>query len=302
MTLYSRVEIVQPSNVHQALEWMHEAAEQGQPLRPMAGCTDIMVDANFNKLKWRRFINLWGLRFALGELEWALEGAVEPDSLQIGALATYGDLMADARACIELPTLATAASLVGATQIQARGTFAGNVENGSPAADAVPVLMAMDARVRLANLKGIREIPLDQYYTGYRQTQRGADEMITALILPHQDVGPRGHFFRKVGTRAFQAITKVGLAARIHWQGDSICEARIVAVSMAPMITRCPHIERALVGMNDLNDDTRDILRNAQEQDLAPISDVRSSDHYRNEVFFRLVCQAVLETRPDAAS
>lgn len=300
MIQYSRVEVLRPSNVMEALDWLHDAAEKGEPLRPMAGCTDLMVDANSGRLKWGRFLDLWGLRFALGELEWALAGAVEPDSLEIGALATYGDLLADGRACVELPTLACASSLVGATQIQARGTFAGNVENGSPAADAVPVLMAMDARVRLTSVRGIREIALHEYYTAYRQTQRAEDELITAIILPHQEVGARGHFFRKVGTRSYQAITKVGLAARIRWEDGAIADARIVAVSMAATIARCPHMEKALVGVTALNDATRDALRSAQDQDLTPISDVRSTGRYRREVFFRLVCQAVAETNPDA--
>ena len=302
MIQYSRIEVLRPTNVQQALRWLQEAAAKGEPLRPMAGCTDIFVDANSGRLKWTKFIDLWGLRFALGDLEWALQGAVEPDSLEIGALATYGDLLADPRACTELPTLACASSMVGATQIQARGTFAGNVENGSPAADAVPVLMAMDAHVRLASVRGIREIPLHTYYKGYRQTQRADDEMITAIILPHQDVGPRGHFFRKVGTRAFQAITKVGLAARIHWRDDAICDARVVAVSMAATITRCAHLEQALVGLERVDDSARDKIREAQNLDLKPISDVRSTGRYRREVFFRLVCQAVGETHPSAAN
>ena len=299
MIQYSRVEVLRPSNVQQALEWMWDASKEGRPLRPMAGCTDIFVDANSGRLSWERFIDLWGLRFALGELEWALEGAVEPDSLHIGALATYGDLLADGRACVELPTLACASSLIGATQIQARGTFAGNIENGSPAADAVPVLMAMDARVRLASVKGIREIPLAEYYTGYRQTQRADHEIITMITLPRQDVGIRGHFFRKVGTRAFQAITKVGLAARLRWENGAITDARIVAVSMAATICRCPAIERAMIGIKGVDDPTRDRLREAQGEDLQPISDVRSTERYRNEVFFRLVCQAIDETQPD---
>ncbi len=300
MIQYSRIEVLRPTNLNEALKWMHDAAEKGDPLRPMAGCTDIMVDANSGRLKWQRFIDLWGLRFALGELEWALAGAVDPGSLQIGALATYGDLLADARACEELPTLACASSLIGATQIQARGTFAGNIENGSPAADAVPVLMAMDARVRLQSVRGMREVALADYYTGYRATQRAEDELITAIMLPKQAIGARGHFFRKVGTRAFQAITKVGLAARICWKDDAIEHARVVAVAMAPTITRCENIERALLGVSVVNEAVNDKLREAQAYDLKPISDVRSTDRYRNEVFHRLVCQAIAETHPDA--
>lgn len=299
MIPYSRVEVVRPTNVQEALDWMHKAVVDGAPLRPMAGCTDLMVDANSGRLRWGRFIDLWGLRFALGELEWGLRGSMDPGCLEIGALATYGDLLADGRACEQLPILAVASSQVGATQIQARGTFAGNIENGSPAADAVPVLMALGARVRLQSVRGMREIRLRDYYTDYRATQRADDELITAIILPRTTVGSGGQFFRKVGTRAYQAITKVGLAACIEWRDGAIRSAAIVAVAMAPTIKRCPEIERALVGLTDLDRETRNRLREAQGLDLAPISDVRSTDRYRNEVFARLVCEAVEETAPD---
>ena len=72
--------MVRPPNRNGARSRMAEAAQAGEPLRPMAGCTDIMVDANSGRLKWRRFVDLWGLRFVLGELEWALHGAVDPGS------------------------------------------------------------------------------------------------------------------------------------------------------------------------------------------------------------------------------
>ncbi len=220
--------------------------------------------------------------------------------MSIGALATYSDLLGDARACAELPTLALASSMIGATQIQARGTFVGNVENGSPAADSVPVLMAMDARVRLQSLRGVRDVPLADYYTGYRQTQRADDELIRALIVPGQEVALGGHFFRKVGTRTFQAITKVGLAARLDWQQGAIKSARVVAVAMAATICRCPQLEQALVGATGVTKDLKRGLRAAQAADLTPISDVRSTDRYRVEIFHRLVCQAVEDTAPKA--
>ncbi len=292
MTAYSTIDVVRPGSVDDALRRLSESAAAGAPLRPMAGCTDIMVDANYGRLQWQRFVELWSLRGELGALRWLDDG-----TLEIGALATYAELQADERAQTQLPQLCAASSLVGATQIQARGTFAGNIENASPAADAVPVLMALDARVRLRSVRGQRDLALDDYYTGYRQTRRQPDELITATLIPPQTVAPSGRFFRKVGTRAYQAITKVGLAANLDWQQGAVAGARVVAIAMGPTICRCPAIEAALVGATGVEATTAARLRDAQATDLTPIDDLRSTARYRAEVFHRLVAAAVGATR-----
>ncbi len=290
---HSAVRVSRPTSLAEALDQLADAAVRDAPLRPLAGGTDIMVEANHGGLRQRDFLDLSGLKAALGGFTWAHDG-----SLRIGAMCTYATLLADARSHAELPILMQAAGLVGATQIQARGTFAGNVENGSPAADAAPALLALDAVVHLQSSRGERTVPLEAYYTGYRSTARRADELISALTVPKQPGPTREQFFRKVGTRAFQAITKVGLSARITWLDDAIADTRIVATSMAATICRARHLENALRGLTTLDQATVAGLRRAQDADLRPLDDVRSTAAYRAEVFHRLVCQAIRETRP----
>lgn len=297
MTPYSSIEVLRPSSLEEALRWLSQAAAGKEPLRPMAGCTDLMVEANCGQLRWQRFVDLWSVRDELSGLRWG--SSDEGASLLMGALTTYSELLADPTAQAKLPTLCQAAALVGATQIQARGTFGGNIENGSPAADAVPVLMALDAKIHLQGVNGRRSVPLDRYYGGYRQTMRTDDELIVTISIPAQP--PSAHFFRKVGTRAYQAITKVGLATRLQLADGVVTQARVVAIAMGPTICRCPALERALVGIAGLDDANRRALRRAQDFDLTPISDVRSTAAYRAEVFHRLVCQAVTEATPGAA-
>ncbi|MBM4342150.1 MAG: FAD binding domain-containing protein [Deltaproteobacteria bacterium] len=280
--------VVRPRDLADALERLRVAAGD-VPLRPMAGCTDVLVDLHFGKPAAPAYLDLWALRGELGGLRWTGEG------LEIGALCTYADALGNARFRAELPMLAQASALVGATQIQFRGTFAGNVENGSPAADAAPALMALDARVRLMSAAGVRDIALAEYYAGYRQTQRRPDEIIGALVVPAERLGCQGQWMRKVGTRAFQAITKVGLCGVFGWRDGRLGEVRVVAVSMAAVIKRCPAIEGYLSGkaVRDLDPAA---LRSAQAADLRPIDDVRSTAEYRAEVFARLVEQAARET------
>ncbi len=287
---HSAVAVTRPTALSAALAQLADAHVRGAPLRALAGCTDVLVEANHGGLKHRSFIDLSGLKSELGGHSWLPDG-----TLRIGALCTYSALLADPRAHEAFPMLTQAAGLVGATQIQARGTFAGNVENASPAADAAPALLALDAVVHLQSASSARTVPLSQYYTGYRATARRPDELIVALEVPPAPAGEQ--FFRKVGTRAFQAITKVGISARLRWHEGAIVDARVVATSMAATICRATHLENALRGVRGVDGATSQALRRAQDADLRPIDDVRSQGDYRAEVFHRMVLQAVRETR-----
>lgn len=283
------IDVVRPRSLDEALRALDRAAREEAPLRPMAGCTDVLVEAHFGKPLPHRYLDVWTLRRTLGGLKWTEAG------LEIGALCTYAEALEDPAFVQQLPTLAHAASLVGATQIQARGTFVGNVENASPAADAAPVLVALDAEVRLQSLAGVRQVPLAQYFLGYRKTARRPDELITALLVPAHSLNRRGAWFRKVGTRAYQAITKVGLTGVFGWESGALTDVRVVAVSMAATPQRCTHVEQYLTGRSLAAVDPQQ-LRAAQALDLQPIDDVRSTAEYRAEVFARLIEQALRET------
>lgn len=291
MSTLSLLEASRPTDLGAALALLgHD--DGGPRWRPLAGGTDLLVELQHGRGDARRFLDLSGLRDELGGLRWLPDGGLE-----IGALCTYLELQRDARAQAELPALCAMARLVGAAQIQARGTLAGNVENGSPAADVAPVLLALDARVRLQSAaRGVREVALDAYYQGYRQTVRAADELITALIVPPQPFGPQAQWTRKVGTRAWQAITKVGVAARIGWQDGAIVDARLVAISMAATPCRVAAVEAALIGLRGDEADLDARIAAAAGAALRPLDDVRSTAAYRGTVFARLVAQAVRET------
>src|SRR5207247_4850091 len=190
------------------------------------------------------------------------------DELLLGGLTTYWDVIGDDRASREFPLLVDAARQVGAIQIQARGTWAGNIVNASPAADGVPVLMAYDAVVVLASRAGQEEVPLDRFYTGYKQTRRRPDQLVVAIRIPWRahDVA----VFEKVGGRRAQAIAKVGLAI-----AHSAAGWRVVAASVAPTVRRCTAIERLLTDGTPVRGP--DDLHPAIERDVTPIDDLRSN-------------------------
>jgi CO/xanthine dehydrogenase FAD-binding subunit len=238
------------------------------PLTPLAGATDLYVAVNFGTLEGTRFLDLWGLA-PLRRI------ALKNDTLSIGALATYTALIRSRLVRRRLPILASAAREIGGMQIQNRGTLGGNVANGSPAGDTLPVLAVAEAVVVLRSAAGERRVPFNQYYTGYRTSVRQADELIVAFEIPPVE---GRQWFRKVGTRAAQAISKVVMAAV---DGP---RPRIALGRVAPTVIRLWESERALAAGADMDEAARRL-----DQDIDPIDDLRSSAGYRRDVAANLL-------------
>jgi xanthine dehydrogenase small subunit len=271
--------LLQPRSLTDALKMLRDEG----PLVPMAGCTDLYVSLNFGTLKDARFLNLWGLD-GLRAIE------VRGDRLVVGALATHTDLIRSPLVRRRIPMLAAAAREVGGVQIQNRGTLGGNVANASPAGDTLPVLAAADAIVVLRSAIGTRRVPFTAFYTGYRQTVRRADELIVGFEIP----AIRGtQWFRKVGTRAAQAISKIVMAGvcpplRRGAAGSRRADGsvRIALGSVAPTVVRAPRTEAALAGGAALADAQRILA-----EEIAPIDDIRSTAEYRRRVASNLLAR-----------
>jgi len=248
-------------------------AEDG-PRTPIAGCTDIFVNLHFGTTPARRFLNLW----ALDELR----GITADGVLRIGALTTYTELIRSDAVNDWLPALVSASREVGGAQIQNRGTLAGNVANGSPAGDSLPVLAAVDAVIVLRSTSGERRVPITAFYTGYRATVIHPDELIVAIEVPRVE---GRQWFRKVGTRAAQAISKVVMA------GVRGPEPRVAFGSVAATVVRAPATERVLADGGSI-DDAHTVLT----AEIRPIDDVRSTAEYRLRVAGNLLRQWWAET------
>ena len=240
------------------------------PLVPMAGCTDLYVSLNFGTLAGTRFVNLWGLD-GLRRIE--AGGGV----LRIGALATYADLMRSALVRKHLPMLAAAAGQIGGVQIQNRGTIGGNIANASPAGDTLPVLAAADAVVVLRSAGDTRRIPFAEFQTGYRRSVMRPDELIVGVEIARLE---GRQWFRKVGTRAAQAISKVVVAGVIG------TNPRLAIGSVAPTVIRARRTEALLEAGAPLEEVQRMLLT-----EIAPIDDVRSTADYRRRVAANLLAE-----------
>jgi len=248
-------------------------------LTPIAGGTDLLVSWHHVDRNGQCFLDL-------SRLDELRPFRLTDDTLELGALTTYWDVIRSADVTRAFPLLAQAARLVGAIQIQTRGTWAGNIANGSPAADGVPAMMAYDATVVLRSRDGTTEVPLDRYYTGYKQTVRRPDQLITAIRLPRR---PRDvEWFEKVGARNAQAIAKLGVAVvrdPLGW--------RIAAHSVAPYVCRCRTLEQALNAGRSFASPA-DVLA-ALRPDISPIDDIRSTATYRERVLSRILYYRLAE-------
>jgi xanthine dehydrogenase small subunit len=178
--------------------------------------------------------------------------------------------------------LIDAARQIGGPQIQNRGTIAGNIANGSPAADSVPVFAAADAVVVLRSTSQERRVPITQFYTAYRASVMRAEELIVAVEVPRVD---GKQWFRKVGTRAAQAISKVVVAGV---RGPS---PKFALGSIAPTVVRAYATERALASGTPIEQAVLTLQR-----EIAPIDDVRSTATYRAQVAQRLLRRFWSET------
>ena len=249
-------------------------AEDG-PRVPLAGCTDVFVNLHFGTTSDRRFLDIWGLDELRGI---CADGGV----LRLGALTTYTEMIRSELVREWLPAMVAASREVGGVQIQNRGTIAGNIANGSPAGDSLPVLAMADAVVVLRSLGGERRVPMTGLYTGYRATAIRPDELIVAVEVPRVE---GVQWFRKVGTRAAQAISKVVMAAV---RGP---EPRIAFGSVAATVVRVPRTEQCLAAGGSI-DEAHAIL----QSEIHPIDDVRSTAAYRLRVAGNLLRQWWRET------
>jgi xanthine dehydrogenase small subunit len=270
-------QLLDPRSLREALAMLGNE----EAVTPIAGCTDVYVSLNFGTVKQTRFMNLWRLKELRGVNHRA-------GRLRIGALTTYTELIHSPLVARALPMLVSAAQEIGGRQIQHRGTIGGNVANASPAGDTLPVLAVADAVVELVSARGRREVPFTSFYAGYRQTVARPDELIAAFhIAPLSG----RQWFRKVGTRAAQAISKIVVA------GVAGERPRLAAGSIAPTVVRLTHTEAALAAGNSLADAQRAMLA-----DIAPIDDIRSTAEYRRRVAANLVAQFCLDTKIGVSS
>jgi CO/xanthine dehydrogenase FAD-binding subunit len=246
----------------------------------LAGGTDLMVNANHREVP-DGLVDLWRLP-AICFVR------VTDDAIAIGAGTTWYEVERHPAIRERMRPLAAAAREIGALQIQARATLGGNVGTSSPVGDSLPVLLALDAELEVASVRGRRRVAYRDWCTGYRTTQLAADELIVAAHVPVPGPATRTTW-RKVGTRRAQSISKVMGAAAITLDGDVVTGARVALGAVAERPIRLPAVEAAVQGLG--LGAAAEAARAAVRATIHPIDDVRSTAAYRREVAENLVAR-----------
>lgn len=277
-----RYELLAPNEIGHALDLM---ASQPGEWKPFAGGTDLMVLLEQGKLTQRKFLSIARLRDLQGI-------AVSGSHVEIGALTTYTQLQRNSVLREEFPLLCRAASETGSIANQNRGTLGGNIANASPAADSPPALLVYDAELELISKRGSRWVPYIRFHTGYKQMEMGPEEIISRIRLPRIDK-QRRQYYRKVGPRKAQAISKVCFAASVEVVDGEIIDIRIALGSVAPTVLRCVKTEALL-----LKSTGSSRIKDAQEQlaaEMSPVDDFRSNAKYRTRAAQNLLAEFLIQ-------
>jgi CO/xanthine dehydrogenase FAD-binding subunit len=261
------MDFLQPSTWDGALAAKAERPEAV----PVAGGTDVMVELNFDRRRPEALLDLTRVA-SLGE--WGTDG----DHLRIGAGVTYQRIIEELGA--QLPGLAMASRTVGSPQIRNRGTVGGNLGSASPAGDAHPPLLAGDALVELASVRGVRRVPVAEFFNGPKRSVLAPDELIAAFLVEPAN-GPQQ--FAKVGTRNAMVIAVCSFALvldasrrRVGTGIGSAAPTPLRAVAAEELASELPWQSRGAV--------PEALVRRFGELVAAaasPIDDVRGTADYR---------------------
>lgn len=281
-------EVQKPSTLEEALEILRNHPET----LPLAGGTDLLVKIKDGLVPSDRVLDLSSVPTLKGIRS-------EDNTVGIGALTTLGELEESPLVCRMFPCLAKAAALVGSVQIRNRATLGGNLVNASPAADTVPALLVLGARLVLWGPAGKREVPVEEFFLGPGKTVREPGELLSEILLPVPENNTISGF-EKVGKRNAQAISVANGAFLLEGlptaQGVQVIRCRLAAGSVAPTAVRLRAVERVLEG-NLLTEQRILAALSGLGGSIRPITDLRASARYRTmvteNIFRRLLLDAL---------
>ena len=261
--------------------------------RILAGGTDVVPKMRQGKFKADVLVDTSGIK-AMRFIE------DQGSEILLGALTTHQDLVESALLKNINPALVTAAESIGCQQTRSRGTLGGNIANASPAADTIPPLLVYDARVLVQSIEGERRISLDELLIFPGQIDIKENEFIHSVSFSPLS-GAWGSAFIKVGKRSGMAVSVVSAAVALKLdEKRRISDIRISLGAVAPTAIRCRLVEKSLLGkepdpvlMKEISD--------ASRKEISPITDVRSSEKYRDHAAAVIIHRA-LETAADQAS
>jgi len=274
-------ELLVPKTMAEAVEM---AAQYGDKAAILAGGTDLMIMLQKGMVGRAYVIGLG----EIPDLDYITYS--KTDGLRIGALVTAYQLIQNAKVKKSYTALWQAASTLGSPQIRNSATIVGNILRASPSGDCCCAMLALGGGVVLESVSGRREVPIDEFFLGYRKIARREGEIAVELHLPPLGDEQRSSFARM--TRMNFDLAKVSASVLLDMNGKKCREARIAMGAVAPTPVRIAKAEDMLADTT-LNEKTLAEVAAIIPKQIKPIDDVRSTAEYRRAVSGILVKRAL---------
>src|SRR5436190_2573484 len=264
-----------------SLEKLFRALADHPEARLIAGATDLGLEITKRFQKFPELISIE----AVTELN---EISSTDTEWRIGAATTLTKL--DDLLGAEFPEIREMLSIFGSRQIRNRATLGGNLVTASPIGDSAPVLLALDANVVIASAAGERVLPLDEFFVAYRKTALQPGEILKSIIIPRPQSGieTRRRFYKASKRREMDISTVAACFAVTLDESGTITKARLAYGGVAALPVRAKKAEQALVGKR-WSDSTCEEVIPLLENEFTPISDVRGSAAYRQQLIANLL-------------
>jgi len=281
-------EYSQPATLENALDLIKKKGS-----RIIAGGSDLLVQMKTGGVEPQALVNILGLR----ELDFiSLDGKGNDkesgNGLEIGAAAQLYKIEENDQIQRNYTALFEAVKCIGSTQIRNMATMVGNICNASPGADTLPPLIVFGAEVVIRSLSGQggiaeRRVAAADFCTGPGTTVLTEGEMVTAIVIPPVTPGAAvsegsGSAFKKL-SRVTLDLAKISCALCLERQGELCTSVRIAIGAAAPTVIRARLVEEALTGKKI----TKKMLSESAglvTGNISPITDIRSTSQYRNQV------------------
>jgi len=266
--MHAQFDLLMPTSVDEALD----ALAEDDACMPLAGGTNVIVDLRARTMAPKTLMSLGKLTDLRGI-------QVTNGQVILGGGTTVSDILRHSDMRRLGSSLSAAADVFAGQMIRNTATVAGNICCGSPAADLVPPLLALDAQVTLRSARGTREVPLAEFFLDYKRDVRAPDELVTRVGWP-KPTPNSADLFHKLARRKGDAITVVGLAVALTRDGDKCKRARIALGAVAPTVRRATQAEHMLEGETLTPALIEAAARQAADAS-SPIDDVRATGEYR---------------------
>lgn len=285
--MYDIKALYEASSVNEAIELMRQHPDA----KIIAGGSDVLIKLREGKLAGCELISIFGID--------ALRGISmdEDGTLRILPLTSFSHITKDPLINEHIKVLGEAVDMVGGPQIRNIGTIGGNISNGVTSADSASTLHAWDAIVELTSAKGVRQLPIKEYYISAGKVALRPAELLTAILIKKESyAGYKGHYI-KYAMRNAMDIATLGCSVNVKLSDDkkTILDARIAYGVAGPVPMRVPAAEEAVRG-KPVCAQTVDMFANAALQDVNPRDSWRASREFRLHLAHELAKRALTES------